>query len=777
MTSRPPSHFENSVLEPIETNNIKGPTSGSVSRANREREPSSHTPSRKHEDSEAQAQQTYQYQTHPNEHDLTDRRLSGLIPARTTIEALGIYGICAITMGSIVVLGAFGFLVALWYEGSRAAANIGIPIFWQIILLRNWSAQAVTICAVCIRTAVVVQIGLAVAMIASLICERVGCHPAQLAQFSVIRSVGTGPHSLVLPLIYTTTRWSKHHAYIFLVFVYLSVMVLSQFTSTILISDFGALEMADTAKVSNIKYGVKADLQVDSLPVSLGLSEDNEFSRGTRLIGVDPWVTGLQYYPRFAEWSEAPIIGKQFYDTGNVFRAFLPVKANTERQLIRNYSGPATIVNSRVICVPPILENPQIWSLNEELNFQSAQNTYLISEVEWARVFQYLTRIKPGQYTEYTGEKASFNCSIFQLPTMDQLDTASSQEWEVSICYSPLPLARITDPFPDILRLNFVTDTYIVINSTGFREDIRNLTGGETVSGSGPWATLKKKGIPASIDISLCFVKPEMGDYNVLATGVGDISEPELYWDSQINLYSSGSIRNVLGVTDSATRLPALNRGLWELAHPRDWGSSLFAKSTISYFSYGAVADALWLPSSTTGGDAAVKLVGGNLESRGYRVHRAHTTLFRDTIMSTRNPALAIQALLTVLMEIVYYDYQAQFNTEAPASIILSTTINAPTGWRGVIIVGMILGSHFVLFSFILWLFFAKTEVSMLGNYWMGVSQAVSGDTSKVVALAADKTDEGVRKWYKEHEPEISSVRICTASEPSMRSEAKYRKL
>lgn len=67
------------------------------------------------------------------------------------------------------------------------------------------------------------------------------------------------------------------------------------------------------------------------------------------------------FYPAFAEYSEPgtnddPAV----VDTGPVLRAFLPLGKQQPRFNIGDYKGVATVLDSRVSCVRPELENPQI---------------------------------------------------------------------------------------------------------------------------------------------------------------------------------------------------------------------------------------------------------------------------------------------------------------------------------------------------------------------------------------------------------------------------------
>ena len=56
---------------------------------------------------------------------------------------------------------------------------------------------------------------------------------------------------------------------------------------------------------------------------------------------------------------------------------------------------------------------------------------------------------------------------------------------------------------------------------------------------------------------------------------------------------------------------------------------------------------------------------------------------------------------------------------------------------------------HFALVIFALVLFFAKTEVSLLGNAWQAVAQVYSNDTAAAVQHGTMATDGEVRESVK----------------------------
>ncbi|KAK1624245.1 hypothetical protein BDP81DRAFT_398758 [Colletotrichum phormii] len=114
----------------------------------------------------------------------------------------------------------------------------------------------------------------------------------------------------------------------------------SQLASTFLLSDFAVVNVTAPQKTADMLYGnsyVKT-------PVIM---------QGTSIWKSKPWV-----YPRFAELRSRP--GQQsdhHEDTGTILRAFIPFTNEPSRIRLRSYEGPTAVIDSRVVCVQPVISN------------------------------------------------------------------------------------------------------------------------------------------------------------------------------------------------------------------------------------------------------------------------------------------------------------------------------------------------------------------------------------------------------------------------------------
>jgi hypothetical protein len=80
-------------------------------------------------------------------------------------------------------------------------------------------------------------------------------------------------------------------------------------------------------------------------------------SYGQISAGTNVWKSSLSTQLRFAEYIEPPSFTDGYIDTGNVPRAYLPIKSATEHDVMREYTGPANVINTRVVCIAPKLDS------------------------------------------------------------------------------------------------------------------------------------------------------------------------------------------------------------------------------------------------------------------------------------------------------------------------------------------------------------------------------------------------------------------------------------
>lgn len=154
------------------------------------------------------------------------------IPHLTVQAKLGWITIITLLLTPTLMLASMAFLAFLWFSDRNNAT-------WRNIIFGGWLAQAVTLCALALRTAASLQAGIATAMLAALALEsRKGALPTHVASMATLRSTFSSPWSLLKPLLASYSRASNPFNLMLNWAVPLCLVTLTlQFTSTILFSD------------------------------------------------------------------------------------------------------------------------------------------------------------------------------------------------------------------------------------------------------------------------------------------------------------------------------------------------------------------------------------------------------------------------------------------------------------------------------------------------------------------------------------------------------------
>jgi hypothetical protein len=257
----------------------------------------------------------------------------------------------AATLLNVFVLGVLSFL---WYGNSSST-------LWHRIMLRGWATRAVTVPALILRTAVDLQAGVATAMIAALSLEH-GIVPFNdVAKWSIARASKPRPRTFLFPSFRSNSRSldKRKLATVIPILTLCGTVLILQFTSTILFSDFGTgVLRSDAEEISFLYNYIYPSLgSWGTLPggwdwVLLDPSRYPQTHRTTT------WLRNPPAFPTFAEYS-MPVTSPRHNvdDTGVLLRAFLPYADATLRQNISEFEGKTIVLDSRVSCQKPMLAN------------------------------------------------------------------------------------------------------------------------------------------------------------------------------------------------------------------------------------------------------------------------------------------------------------------------------------------------------------------------------------------------------------------------------------
>ncbi|KAF2466973.1 uncharacterized protein BDR25DRAFT_292694 [Lindgomyces ingoldianus] len=634
-------------------------------------------------------------------------------------HALGRFHLFTLLLSSVALLATLSFLAFLWRTSLDVVAGKGGPRMWHKLINRGWIIRAVTLSSVVIRTSVAAQVGLVTPMIASLLLERAGSRLGGLPMLSIMRSVNNSPHHLIWPAMYQILG-STSFAYISLLFVALVASIVLQFTSTILLLDFADQSILSGLNSTNVAFGLNYN---DSLRV--GATDAYQ--------GINYWKSRPLSYPRFAEWHHPPNPEDGVADTGPTYRAYLPFSSANERRKLRNFTGVATVLDLRTVCVKPQLSLKTGWLMTDDL-------LALNGTAGWKGSYSMLSPPKYGDNIE-----TSFNCTI----PLESSTGPTNGYWKTSICH----LRDLADLKGSIQEdREWFAKTYMVFNTTGSGTDWEasgKFSQWKTNSGEA-WTTLTAPNNPSSISATLCFTNPLPFNYEVNMWSKADTSEPSLNWDNTTGHYITHDILHLYDGLSHPSNPE--ERGILNLDAHANWTAHLAElktnTKTLNFIwtalDEGFVQGNTDIPTPNKGA-----LLTPWSDGISQAIHRAHIAVFQDIIRTTHNPALAVQALFTILTQSAYYDFLAQFDVSAPATFAFSRQVTIPHEWKGFGIVCAVLGVHFVVFVVVTVLFLVGTEVSMLGNAWQAVCQVVELVEKDVLDGVKGKGDEEVEEVLK----------------------------
>ncbi|KAF2029569.1 hypothetical protein EK21DRAFT_89660 [Setomelanomma holmii] len=652
---------------------------------------------------------------------------------RTKWEKLGTYNFWVLILGTIIILISIAFLAFMWAVAWRRNETEHIPRLWIEIVSRNWTARVVTLATLLARVAIAAQLCVFAAIMAAFILERVGASNEDFPMLSMIRCANTGPQALIWNVFHTITKRSQL-AYSFIIVVTILNALALQFMSTILLADFdNDLVILDHYN-DDILWGVDA-------------------SRAEIVTaGSDYWRSSQESMPTFAEYSHNGSHGANFTDTGLTYRGFLPFSNATLRENILSYSGPMTVVDERVVCVKPTLSNATF-------SIPAATDDVLSATFNFNHTHPDIVQL---------GDKTKFTCTM-----PHSWHEHATNYWYLSICRLELGFAELAGGIlPDDVERTHQTNVWVVFNVTSAwtrdeewlemvpsKEDTVTLSLRQVDSPDGPWTKLVNPNI--TVDASLCVFNPKPDVYEVETKGSRFTfpSDSKLYWNSTSQKYDTLWARLQLqgiGPTEleeigypSNYTFDQETRGVLALEPVSNWNDY---RATTKYHAryqdviHGSLdKNKPWYYAGNINDSFVVTPKAGIADA----IHRNHMWILQDTLRSTSNPAIGIQAVTHVVMQNAYYDWFANYDLNSTATYSMTESRYIPVIWMHFTVVAALLALHFVLLITAVVLFFTKTDVSLLGNAWQAVAQVYSNDTAAAFQHGTMATDEEVRHSVK----------------------------
>lgn len=621
-------------------------------------------------------------------------------------------GAAALVLGTAVQLGAVGVLLFIWLEASRASRHEPTTPSWSSMVFSGWTTRVVTICTAAIRVAIASQAALGMAMVAALFLESAGSSAFDLAALSLFRATSPSPLSLLGHL-----RFNHASASLYSVLVLLTALlaVVSQFTSTILLSDFATANITRTF-AGEVPY-------VSSI-----------YSSSSYFMASAPAA-----YWRFAEHSDPPLRAEAFVDTGPSIRAAVPWPDESGRLRLQSYDGPTVVFDTRSFCVRPNLANATVPD-------PFAFLPHLTGNITLDNAFLPIKRCKDRSFecTEDYDRSSPWvvplACALGATQYMTTFGSLGSTSiCDVEVWHQPVLPSWLPAGVNAYNRAFGVVVSHQFDNFDEYEEpDYENLVLGDR----GAWKTLANPDGRAVFSVSLCFSKQGLLPSNVTISGLPALAEPEVGFvpspgggvmrpdgtRDPVGAMDTLAVRRYLGVTDEGLSLPA--RGLLALDTSRPLRNDT-----------DTMMDGFRLGSNST---LLIGSFNNLIDDTPNMAHERTAAVIHDVLRTTDNPAYAIQALATQSYLMQYYDRAFAFDTAGPAAYARVESVLIPVRRAGLYGILAVVALHLAVVAAVVALFLARTRASLLGNYWQAVAQVVSSDTEPLLRRADGLRDSEV---------------------------------
>ncbi|KAK3367770.1 hypothetical protein B0H63DRAFT_565670 [Podospora didyma] len=658
----------------------------------------------------------------------------------TMYRRLGYWSSASLVFGTALIFASLGFFSFLWLSNTDNPS-------WRRIVLADWVTRFITIASLVLRFAIATQAATCTSMVAAILLSSFEVSLPNAAAVSLIRVSNNGPASLLMYLDISISRKRPYNSILLLVMLILATNTLClQFTSTALLSDVGAGNLPVVSLNQIVRYGITSNSWGD---------EANEYFRMRP--ATFPAFAEIKetLYPSAAEFAQNH---PEFRDTGRVTRAFIPFKTEAERSAILQYTGPATLFKSRVICTRPLIKNATLSSqrISGLISYSLPNDATPFSG---ARIPSFYLSSQPFNCTFEVSKSESSYRFESPPPFVGDRTVVDVLDWPAALCKLPVEdfsgvafvLLNTTGPWHTVgdggtLYAERVTsESYVSIGATTNRREWLEVPLSSTGWTSPEW----------SLKLTMCFTTPDPEDFkNVSIRRVGDLTlpvarEPSWRWSLERSAYETKQIQTQLGGTANMSTLD--ERGIFSLFGASDFplGTDLFEwgqfwdNSVIRTFPDGLVRSAFqrFVPEDNS------SLILCNWCKRSQGASSLHSAIFSGILKNTDNPALALQGLLTIIYGMSYLDHQFQFDAYGVADITTLVSVTKPIRKTYFFVVMGLVNLHIFIVTLITVAFcFVCSNSTIVGGTWAAVAQLNSPITMEWMQKASDMADGDVSR-------------------------------
>ncbi|EPS35851.1 hypothetical protein H072_10710 [Dactylellina haptotyla CBS 200.50] len=671
-----------------------------------------------------------------------DSSNNSIVESDPFYNRVGFKSLAILSLSFIVIFASIAFFAWLWYSNVQNTV-------WKMIMVNEWATRAISLTSIALRWAVATQCALGLAMLAAIALEGFHVPLEHTADVSLMRVNGAPLVPTLLNVAWPITKFGPKGVFvrtILPILFLLATSTLVQFTSTALLSDLH-LDMISG-------FGTSANLSID-------WRWDGTHYGYIPIFSDVVWAGNTPaQWPAFGELSGPAFEHPNLVDTGMNVRAFVPYLRSGDRQDLHQYNGKMMLLDSRVTCQKPNLEDLNMYTMDPKGTWRKTREPVLQGAVS--------PTILDTPRFNASDRPTPFDCPFSLFSTgfaicelrNEKIATPASLNYQYAgSLVSEFRHYPVRSPEQDASGAAYII---MSINNT------------KIPAGNGEWAsfTVQSPGfaddkedvshytMTHNVTATLCYSGLDVVLRNVNVWSDSNRTEPALSWNSTTNDF------NWTAVVDQifpGAKNPSTNeeRGILNLDPPTDtWAADESSEpgydgpitTTISGSIYQRlwpyVTDAvhLWYNDGRAryGNYSAIldeKFYGwadsyGNWPQVG--ANRWIVRLFESVVykkaQANATVAEGLQMILFSLAGVAYYDQLSQFDSWAEVETTAFVPVLHPGGPHGktrtdlpigFTVTVVVVAFHLLVFVYVCWLFAHKTTFSRLGDTWMAIANVV----------------------------------------------------
>lgn len=675
-------------------------------------------------------------------------------------KRLGTWTIGVLILSTLIICAVVIFLCLLWQNGNSPGTGFG----WaHSIATADFTVKAITLSTVIMRLAIASQAGICTSLAAALMLERSSVPLPDLLHFAALRSINSGPPTILYPVVRQPRLYLRSLPAILISLIFLTTLAL-QLSSTILVIDTLNQDIPTSAETYDVAFANNNETQ------------DSAYAK---YLNVDYWGSRPLAYYSFGEIQRPHKQAENMHDTGIIYQGMPPSRNPLLAETLRGLDGVTTVFASRVVCVAPTIIEATVERPPAMMpGFYSYVSGNMTIGAETTDLVQC-----PFDNPDVCN--IAFNCSLPSAsldlvnPVGQNLSAQSTLrgEWELGVCVisdaSPWSFGSSLFDMPDsTVKIpeeetgdgqGYAASIFMVLNNTGieasrFNDEVRSYNLGNETKKNHEWATFSLRN-DSSVDLSLCFTKFEPRHKFVRMKSNRTLYPVQVAWDDEDWKYDT---REVQRLFDPNTQIPSSRWG----DRPREvmfmdmptFDDTKIPAANITTF--GIAAGEQFFKSDSESASRMLPGCFGCNAGNAVNLHPIMSSLIQDIVQRTRHPALALQAIFSIITHSAYYENSLTFNLAFQATVTKSMNTLLPGMWYGLMIVGGMLAFHLILVTWMVILFAKRTKYSIIGEMWHSVGQVMEHIPEHLLNQSMGHTDVEIRKACRRSGTSHSGVAV-----------------